>query len=324
MKNPSQNVPKPSLFHEHWWLEAATRGTFSEVEVKQGDYLAGRLPFIIVRKKGFRTLCMPPFTHLLGPFVNSSDGKPQTRMMNRLSTVRSLIDQLPPFDFFKQAIDPSIDDGLALIDGLAFQDRGFHVGHQYTFQIDCRADLESLMAGMHFKVRQHIRRAEEKYTIATIDDPERFISFYSGNLQKTNRTSYMQFDQFPVLFSECRARNCGEILAALQPDGAPVAMTYLVWGGGIMYYLMTTRAPDVSDNGSVNLLIWSAIKRAHELGLLFDLDGVTTSGTARFLSGFGGSVKTRLVITASGRVFNTVESLKTIIRRGRSAPSSFS
>lgn len=324
MKNPSQNLPKPSLFHQHWWLEAATGGHFSEVEVKQNDYLAGRLPFVIVKKKGFRILCMPPFTHLLGPFVNSSDGKPQTRMMNRLSTVRSLIDQLPPFDFFKQAIDPSIDDGLALIDGLAFQDRGFQVGHQYTFQIDCRTEPEALLAGMHFKVRQHIRRAEENCTIETIDDPQRFLSFYVENLRKTNRVSYMQFDQFPVLFSECRARDCGVILAAMQPGGIPVAMTFLVWSGPIMYYLMTSRAPDVQDNGSVNLLIWTAMKRAHELGLFFDLDGVTTTGTARFLSGFGGHIKTRLVITAGRPVYNVVESLKTILRRGRPAPSTFS
>ena len=65
-------------------------------------------------------------------------------------------------------------------------------------------------------------------------------------------------------------------------------------------------------------------QRAHELGLFFDLDGVTTSGTARFLSGFGGNIKTRLVITTGRPIYNVVESFKTIVRRGRSAPSSFS
>jgi hypothetical protein len=91
-----------------------------------------------------------------------------------------------------------------------------------------------------------------------------------------------------------------------------------------MYYLLSTRATDVADNGAVNLLIWSAMIRAHELGLFFDLDGVTTSGTARFLSGFGGNIKTRLVITTGRPIYNVVESVKTIVRRGRSAPSSFS
>jgi hypothetical protein len=327
MKNPCPNYQKISLFHEYWWLHAVTGGRFSEVDVKRGDYLAGRLPFITKRRRGLRILCMPDFTHLLGPFVNSSDGKQQTRMMNRISTVGSLIEQLPPFDFFKQVIDPSADDGLALIDGLAFQSRGFHVGHQYTFRIDCRAEIDALLAGMHFKVRQHIRRAEEKCTVETVDDPHRFVSFYLENLEKqrasgrAHRKSYMTFDQFPILFSECKARNCGVILAAVHPGGTPAAMTFLVWDDQIMYYLMSTRAPDLSDNGAANLLIWAAMKHAHKLGLFFDLDGAATAGTARFISGFGGDVKTRLVVTAGRPRYNLVESLKMIVRGGRPAPS---
>ncbi len=93
---------------------------------------------------------MPDFTHVLGPLVNSGDGKPQTRMMNRLSTVESLIKQLPPFDSFKLVADPMADDGLTAIDGLAFQSHGFQVGHQCTFHLDCRVDLEILQAGMEF------------------------------------------------------------------------------------------------------------------------------------------------------------------------------
>jgi hypothetical protein len=323
MKIPYQNLSKASLFHEYWWLEAVTEGRFSEVEATQGDYLAGRLPFLMTRQKGFRVLGMPNFTHLLGPVVNSSDGKPQTRVMNRLSTVGSLIDQLPPFDFFKQVIDPTLDDGLAVIDGLAFQTHGFQVGHQYSFQIDCRADLDALLAGMHFKVRQHIRRAQEQRTVETVDDPQKFVSFYMDNLSRTNRRSYIQFDRFPVLFSECRARNCGEILAAVQPDGVRVAMTFLVWDEQKMYYLMFTRDTSVRDNGSANLLVWSAMKRAHERGLFFDLDGVSTEGMARFLSGFGGVIKTRLIITKGQPVYNIVQSAKTILRGGRSAQSTF-
>jgi Acetyltransferase (GNAT) domain len=323
MKIPHQNLPKALLFHEYWWLEAVTAGRFSEVEVTQGDYLAGRLPFVMTRQKGLRMLGMPDFTHLLGPVVNSSDGKAQTRVTNRLSTVGCLIEQLPPFDFFKQVIDPTLDDGYAVVDGLAFQTCGFQVGHQYTFQIDCRADLDALLAGMHFKVRQHIRRAEEKRTVETVDDPEKFVSFYMDNLRKTNRSSYIQFDRFPVLFSECRARNCGEILAAVQSDGVPVAMTFLVWDDQKMYYLMSTRDQSVRDNGSANLLVWSAMKRAHERGLSFDLDGVSSEGTARFLSGFGGTVKTRLIITKGRPLYNIVQSVKTILRGGRSAQSTF-
>ena len=306
----------PSLFHEQWWLQATTGGQYLEVKFMQGDHLAGRLPFIITRKFGFRMLRMPPFTHVLGPAVDSGSGKYQTRLVNRLSVVRSLIDQLPHFDFFKQAIDPKIDDGLALSDGLAFQDRSFQISPQYTFEIDCRSGgIESLWNRMHFKVRQHIRRAEANCTVATVDDPQRFSSFYLDNLRKSGRKSNIQFGQFPVLFSECCARKCGMVLAALQPNGTAVAMAYFVWGHGTMYNLLSTRALDVTDNGATSLLIWSAIKKAHELGLLFDFDGIATQGIGRFYSGFGGEVRTRLIVTCGRPTYRAAEYLKKTISR---------
>ena len=86
---------------------------------------------------------------------------------------------------------------------------------------------------------------------------------------------------------------------------------------------LSTRDTDVRDNGSANLLVWSAMKRAHELGLFFDLDGVSNAGMARFLSGFGGTIKTRLIITKGRPVYNIAQSLKTILRGGRSVQSTF-
>ncbi len=97
----------------------------------------------------------------------------------------------------------------------------------------------------------------------------------------------IEFKRFPALFSECRAHQCGVILGAYDHDRAPVAMTYLVWGHGVMYYLLSTRTSHASDYGAVSLLLWSAMKEAHALGINLDLDGVYSSGTAHFLSGFG-------------------------------------
>jgi lipid II:glycine glycyltransferase (peptidoglycan interpeptide bridge formation enzyme) len=133
----------------------------------------------------------------------------------------------------------------------------------------------------------------------------------------------MDLDRFPILFSECRARNRGEILAAVRPDGVPVAMTFLVWDDQIMYYLMSSRDTDVRDSGSANLLVWSAMKRAHERDLLFDLDGVSTAGTARFLSGFGGTIKTRLIITKEQPAYSVVQGLKVMLHGGRAVQSTF-
>jgi lipid II:glycine glycyltransferase (peptidoglycan interpeptide bridge formation enzyme) len=307
-----------SLFHEPWWLCATTDGRYEESRVKQGSDVVGRLPYAMVRRGPFCTIRMPRFTHLLGPVVNAGLGKPQTRLIRRLSIIRSLIDQLPPHSFFLQHLDPSIDGGLAIADGLAFQDRGFSVAPQYTFEIDCRKSSEDLWTAMHFKTRQHIRRAEENYVVRSVDDPQYFIRFYLSNIEISGKVNQMEFECFPALFSECRARKCGEILSALAPDGSPVAMVYLVWGHNTMYYLLSTRAPDKSNNGAVNFLIWSGMKQASQLGLVFDLDGVYSSGTARFLSGFGGQIKTRLTVRRSRMPYRALQFLKSRYKRDES------
>jgi hypothetical protein len=290
-----------SLFHEPWWLSAVTHGQYQEVTVTSGKSVVGRLPFVVKRKLGFTELGMPPFTHVLGPVVGPGNGKPQTQLLKRLSIVRELLDRLPPFDFFKQALSATAADGLA------FQERAFQIRPQYTFHIDCRRDPRDLWQDMHYKTRQHIRRAQEKFTIATVAEPETFIRFYETNNKKLGRAVRINFSPFTTMFHECRIRDCGEILTAARPDGTPAGMIYLVWGHGTMYYLLSTRASDPDDNGSVNLLLWEAMTRAHERGLVLDLDGVISSGTARFLSGFGGRAEMRLVAQRSRFLYSALQ-----------------
>ena len=302
-----------TLFHEPWWLAAATNGAYREATVTSGEQVVGRLPYLVTRHMGFTVSRMPPFTHVLGPLVQPGSGKPQTVLLRRLSIVRDLIDQVPDVAFFKQAL------ALSLVDGLAFQDRGFQVTPQYTFGIDCRETPDSIWESMHFKTRQHIRRAEEKLTVATLADAAVFIDFYLENVRKSGRRSFIDFTTFPMLFAETQARCCSEILCARWPDGKPAAMVVLVWGHGRMYYLLSSRARDEGDNGSISLLIWHAVKLAHRHGLLFDLDGVSTSGTARFLSGFGGRLELRLIAQRTRAVYGTLRSVKRGLGRGKAS-----
>ena len=306
-----------SLFQEPWWLAAATGGEYEEVTVDQGGQTVGRLPFVTARRGPFLVSAMPGFTHSLGPAIDGGAGKYQTQLARRLSITRSLIDQLPRFSYFKQIFDPSLCAGLAIADGLGFQDRGFKVAPQYTFQIGCRGvQADDIWASMHFKVRQHIRRAEERYSVNDLDDPERFVKCYLDNIRKSGRVNRIDFRHFATLFSECRVRESGEILAATDLTGSLAAMTFLVWGHGIMYYLLSTRDLQTADSGAISLLLWAAMKRACERGLDFDLDGVYTSGTARFLAGFGGQIKIRLVATNAQPVYRALQLAKMKLRSG--------
>ena len=191
-----------TIFHEPWWLSAATNDQYDQVTVKRANKVIARLPFVVKQRMGFRTLRMPLFTHLLGPIVVTGDGKYQTQLSHRLSIVRDLIDQLPSFHFFKQAFDPSIANGLAIADGLAFQEHGFMIMPQYNFQVDCRSDLNNIWDDMHFKTRQHIRHAEQKYSVTPLDDPDQFVRFYVDNLIERVRNAQSSFKTFTSLYSD--------------------------------------------------------------------------------------------------------------------------
>ena len=293
-----------TVFHEEWWLNASTGGRYEEVVVKAGANVVGRLPYVAHRKLGFTTLGMPPMTHILGPVVDPGEGKPQTQLVRRLSIVRELIDKLPRHDHFKQAL------GSPLPDALAFQDRGFNTHPQFNFLIDCGADLKQTWDGMHFKARQHIRRAEEKFSVTSVDDPAEFLQFYYANLTELGRRSFTRLEPFPLLLTACRDRGCGEVVCARWPDGKPAAMTFLVWDNRSMYYLLSTRAKGPGDNGSVNLLIWEAIKRANALKILFDFDGVYSSGAARFLSSFGGDINIRMFAERATHIYRVARFTK--------------
>jgi hypothetical protein len=299
-----------SLFHEPWWLSAATGGQFEEAVVRQENDIVGRLPYVMKQRGPFCCLRMPAFTHVLGPVIRTGDGKPQTQLQRRISITRSLIDQLPRHSYFHQHLDPSLDHGLAIADGLAFQECKFEVTHQYTFEVDCRRNLTELSAGLNLKTRQHLRRAEKEYSVRSVDDPRFFIDFYLKNVHTRGRKNRIEFEHFPALFAESRARESGVILGAFDHTGTPAAMTYLVWGHGAMYYLLSTRSFDRADSGAVSLLIWAAMKQAHEMGLVLDLDGVYSSGSARFLSNFGGHMKTRFLIRRSRIVYGALQYIK--------------
>jgi hypothetical protein len=304
------SLMKISIFHENWWLSAATAGKYQEAVVLRGNDIVGRLPYVANKRGPFQVLGMPAFTHMLGPVIDAGEGKPQTRLVRRLSVARSLIDQLPRYSYFHQHLDPSLDSGLALADGLAFQEREFAVTSQYTFEINCRSNLDEMWSGLYLKTRQHVRQAEKVYSVSRVDDPSLFVKFYLKNIKAWGRANRIDFTNFPAVFSECQTRQCGCVLGAFDRNDAPIAMTFLVWGHGTMYYLLSTRSVDSKDQGAVSLLLWAAMKRAHELGTVLDLDGAYSTGTVRFLSNFGGQVKTRLITRRSRMPYRILQNLK--------------
>src|ERR1700682_270055 len=74
----------PTIFHEEWWLNAATGGDFDVAEASAGGRTVGRLPFQLTRRLGLKMIRMPHLTYFLGPAIDTCEGNHSNRFLKRL------------------------------------------------------------------------------------------------------------------------------------------------------------------------------------------------------------------------------------------------
>lgn len=294
----------PTIFHEPWWLQLVSRGACEEVEVRRHGQVVGRLPYWIARRRLLRTSVMPELTHALGPAVDEGSGSINTRTLRRLDIVKELIAQLPKLSLFSQVCHRGIADVLA------FQACGFDTSVHFSSEI-APAPEAQLWAAMRDKTRNVIRRAEERERVEELHDAELFRHFYADNLAGRSCPSYFDLDLIAPLFEACRARSQGRMLMCRDDRGRPVAAVFYVWDRATLWYFLSTRDPAAGDNGAVSLLVWEAIREAARRGLVFDFDGVSSEGSARFFAGFGGRIAPRYAVRRATSGYELARRLKT-------------
>ena len=97
-------------------------------------------------------------------------------------------------------------------------------------------------------------------------------------------------------------QNAGWIKAAIDENDQINAIVFTVFDKKSMYLLLTATNPQVRHNGAVALLIWNAMVEAKKRNLqIFDFEGSSDAGIAKFFKSFGGDKNhyTRIIHYAS-------------------------
>ncbi len=292
----------PTLFHEEWWLDAATGGNFEIAEARSGPRVVGRLPFALTRRFGLKTIRMPALTYVLGPGLDEGEGSMNTRLLKRLAITRELIEQLPRASWQYVKCHPGIKEAIA------FQERGFRTYVQFTYEIAPRP-VDLLWQSMRNKTRNVIRRAEERFLVSELADPFELSRFYERNLEARGLRSCLKGAFYRNILSATLERGRGRVLAARDEKGRIVAANFCAWDFGSSYYLLSTRSED-SGNSAASLLLWEAIQDAARRGLVFDLAGLGSRGSILLYSGFGACVASRFVALRATPLARTLNELK--------------
>ena len=293
----------PTIFHERWWLEAATRGRVDFVEVTDGGRTVGRMPYMVNSRYGLASSNMPTLTHFLGPGIDDGGGSEANRYVKRHSITQELIRKLPSLSSFRQKMHRGICDALP------FQAQGYNVHVQFTFEIEPYPEAV-IWKAMRDKTRNVIRRAAENFDVHESSDPEAFFHLATAHLEQRNMRANIDFDICQEIAMQAINRGRGHILVAREiATGEPKAAIFCVWDNNTYYYLMSTRAPD-AGNGVVPLLLWSAIQSATSMGYVFDFDGIINAGSILLFSGFGGKTSPRYIVTKASMPYRVLRQIR--------------
>lgn len=279
-----------TVFQEDWWLRAASNGALETVAVNWGGSEVASLGF--VRKErpfGIRSLVMPPYTRTLGPVLRLPPSMPAQRCANLRRVAREIMLGLPRHDHFSIRLD--CEDETAFAFALA----GCSIGQQFTFRVAADADPAQLMEQVDRPTARLIRAANRRLRLHEHADFDRFVDVAYRHYP-AQRNSH-DFQALKRLFTACIQRRQATILGLADAQGHEVASVLLVWGHGILYYMVPHRDRERSGGDANALLVWSAMEFALSRGLVFDLDGYHSVGTASFLSSFGFPRHIRHVVT---------------------------
>ena len=271
-----------SIFQEPWWLEAVAPGQWGEVVIKEDGAIIGRLPYITKKRYGFTLLTMPKLTPMLGPWLESSDGKYVTQISRSRSLMNQLIEGLPEFDFFVQSFHYSIKDWLP------FYWQGFHQTTQYSYIID-ETELDKVWQNIHKNTRLSIRKAEKKgIKVIESEDLDTLWRINAMSFARQGLKVPYSFDLLQRIDAACKPRQARKIYIALDENSRVHSVKYFIYDRLKVYTLIAGDDPALRQSGAHSLCQWEAIKFAVSTSRTFDSSGSMMPNIEPFMRRFGG------------------------------------
>lgn len=284
-----------SPFHTPAWLElqaAAFGGEPLCAGLFRGNVLADVIPIVVRRKGPFHIGSSPIHvgTPYGGPTGTAIDGEVGDRLVGLAKENR--------ISFLDVHLDPRVGaSGDPLV-----------VEKHSTYVLDLGNGKESVFERFESRCRRAIRKAERLGVVVremTTDDVPSY--------RKMAKETYAKSDQSPPLptkFVEGVLTNPNlrsqTLSLVAHVDGESVAAGIFPWGGDTVYYVDGVSSRAGTQYAPNNLLHWTVIQRAIDLGLRrYDLVGASIRSIAFFKRSFGAQETTHLRIywgTAAGKL----------------------
>ena len=272
------------IFSKDWWLDSVCPDNkyWDVILIEKGGQIVASMPYIIGKKRSFKTIEMPQLTQKLGPYIKYPDNqKYDTKLSYEKEIMTELINQLPDVAYFKQNFNYSITNWLP------FYWKGFNQTTYYTYVIENTKDLQIIETNFSHAKRKNLNKCRNLLKIVFDIDAKSFYENHKMTLQKQGQKISYSFDLFNKIYNSAYNNNSAKTIAAFDENGNLNSALFIIWDKVSVYNLISTIDPDYRNNGSATLLVLEAIKIANKKGLKFDFEGSMLEGVENSFRQFG-------------------------------------
>jgi len=297
-----------SIFDEDWWLDASAPGAWDRARVEWDGAIVGEMAFHVRRRWGLTYIAMPHLTRSMSPRLYPPPAKAATREMLNHTIVSELVQKLPRYDRFERTLEP----GCASVQG--FVHANLAVTHMYTFRSKPGDGTEIMLPQMHQEARRAINKAQRECTIERSTDLDRFIRLHRGSYGAGTHVDYETLER---IFQAALARAQIEIVFARSDGSTDSAAMILLWDSSTLYTWLLARDRVQNHVGASSLLTFEAMKTAHRLGRVLDLDGYVAPAVGSFLAKFGLQPVVRPYVNGSSRIWQALRCVTGLAKPSR-------
>lgn len=238
---------------------------------------------------------MPPLTPYMGPlWIHDSEVKHVTRITRQKRILLELADQMP------QTILSCIHCVPFISELLPLKWKGYQEHKRYTYLIKLTSKNE-VWESIDTKQRNIISNAQKALSVLESDDIKLFNHLNKKTYDRQDMSVPYSNRHIENLDSIISSRGHRKILIAQDEQGNVHGSIYLFLDHNTIYLIGIGSDPNFRNQGSIPLLIWSAIVGAIGRQKVFDFEGSSIPSIESFFRSFGGELTSysRLIRTAN-------------------------
>ncbi len=268
---------KGGLFDQAFWLDAVC-GT-ANWDTKTWEH--AKITYHFRNNIAFKTIVPAPFS----PYTYF-DG-----------TAAQLINLLQTVNFAELYLYPGLEFAIpeALPSTIQFSSK-----HSRIINHQRNSDFKQ---GFKSSVQRQIRKASQLVVIKTSTDAAHFYTLLTSTFQKRGAHYTYTSEQVEAVVQLVYAQHCGELLAAVDANGAVHAMGLFVHDEHSTYYLAGGFAQQYKQSGAMSLLLATAIEKSLQHSNQFDFCGSSIGSIDHFFENFGAQKVPVMVVKKEGNLF---------------------